>query len=59
LSYAPTVGILAGRTNENYNIRRRFLAGEQQRSSLLHLVCTLERTDARVCGTLQGRTPPR
>jgi len=31
LSYAPTVGILAGRTNENYSIRRRFLAGGQQR----------------------------
>jgi len=31
LSYAPTVGILAGRTNENYSIRCRFLAGEQQR----------------------------
>src|SRR5438128_5251789 len=28
LSYAPTVGILAGRTNKNYSIRLRFFAGE-------------------------------
>jgi len=27
LSYAPTVGILAGKTNKNYSIRRRILAG--------------------------------
>jgi hypothetical protein len=34
LSYAPTVGILAGRTNKNYSIRVRFPSGESSTSAL-------------------------
>jgi len=37
LSYAPTVGILAGRTNENYSIRLRFSqATSSQAKSNVH-----------------------
>jgi hypothetical protein len=37
LSYAPTVGMLAGRTNKNYSIRLRFARAEKFPASSLLL----------------------
>jgi len=41
LSYAPTVGILAGRTNENYSIRLRFSLASvaPAKSAITFIVC--------------------
>jgi hypothetical protein len=39
LSYAPTVGTLAGRTNENYSIRLRFFPVQDFRTQSERPVC--------------------